>query len=343
MDKNVSYINQCSQIENEALDWLILLDGDHPPTDSEIKELKQWLSTSAEHRKALRDLTQFWSDQSLTELYVQVDSKEPVAQKTKNTWSFSPVLVACFMLVAFISWFNLNSGLGEKAQYFTSVGEQKEILLSDGSIIHLDTNSQIKVDFSDEIRALYLKQGQVFFNVAKDKQRPFRVFVDEGRVEAIGTAFNIALEESGMNLLVTEGVVAVAKSKQDSTDEYVTLGAINAGNQFQLPKKASLDSLTTNFNQKIVSLSKSELENGAAWLKGALVFNNEALIEVVKKINKYSNKPIVINEENVADIKIGGRFNVGELEAFLNLLESSFSVKVIKTENEYLLEPASNS
>ncbi|WP_162131409.1 FecR family protein [Gayadomonas joobiniege] len=336
----MSYINQCSQIENEALDWLILLDGDEEPTEQQLSELKQWLAQSETHRQALRGFNDFWNDQALTELFVQVQPK--TSKKTRYFFGGVMATAASIMFVAVVAWLFPDKNIHTET-FATLVGEQKRIELTDGSVLHLDTNSRIRVLFNDEQRDLFLQQGQAYFDVAKDKQRPFRVYAGNGRVEAIGTEFSVELAEGALKLLVTEGVVAVAKSlslDDEKRFEYVTLGAVNAGNRYNLLESLKLADLKHNFNQRIEAVNEAELAEGSAWVSGALVFDNEPLSLVVEKINKYSTKPLLIKDPNIANLKIGGRFNVGDLDAFLNLLEAGFSVKVEQFSNEYVLTSA---
>lgn len=340
MENKVSYINQCSQIENEALDWLILLDGDEPPTPEQLADLKAWLQQSSQHQQALSELNQFWSDQALTELYVQVEPKK--ASKSQNYWMGSVAIAASLALVAFLSWFMPYQNSVE-AIYSTAVGEQLTVQLADGSQLHLDTQSHIEVRFNDDVRDLYLKQGQVYFDVAKDKDRPFRVHAGSGRVEAIGTEFSIEVADGTLKLLVTEGIVAVAKSVsliEEQRSEYVTLGAINAGNRYNIVASEEAEALKQNFNQQVIAVSDADIANDSAWVSGALVFNGDPLSMVVDKINKYSDKPLLIKDASITDIKIGGRFNVGDLDAFLNLLEASFAVKVEYYDHQYVLTSA---
>ena len=90
----------------------------------------------------------------------------------------------------------------------TSVGEQKVLSLADGSVIHLNTDSLVLVDFSDSRRDIHLLRGEAHFEVAHDEKRPFIVKVDNNTVTAVGTAFNVQITSANhLELLVTDGKI----------------------------------------------------------------------------------------------------------------------------------------
>src|SRR5690606_33297077 len=92
----------------------------------------------------------------------------------------------------------------------TRLGEQTRAVLNDGSIMTLNTLTQAKVHFDDNERRVYLKSGEAHFEVAKNKNRPFRVYAESGRITAVGTAFSVRIDDGNVNVTVSEGSVEVA-------------------------------------------------------------------------------------------------------------------------------------
>src|SRR3546814_2159233 len=99
--------------------------------------------------------------------------------------------------------------LGGGTSYATSVGEIRRVPLADGSIAAINTASTIEVKLDDAVRHVRVEQGEAWFQVAKDKQRPFVVAAGRARVRAVGTAFSVRRRAGGADILVTEGEVEV--------------------------------------------------------------------------------------------------------------------------------------
>src|SRR5690606_14686343 len=100
--------------------------------------------------------------------------------------------------------------------YSTGIGEQRTVKLADGSIVHLNTDSSLRVEYSPATREVHLVEGEALFVVAKEPARPFRVEAGQTTVQALGTQFNVYRRAGGIEVSVIEGAVRVA-DKQDLT------------------------------------------------------------------------------------------------------------------------------
>ena len=114
---------------------------------------------------------------------------------------------AALAIVAVASILSLPLGT---SIYTTGVGEQKTIQLADNSVVQLNTNSRLEVDYSSDLRRLSLTQGEAHFDVAHNPQRPFEVLAGQGLVRAIGTAFTVHIRKIDVEVIVTEGTVELA-------------------------------------------------------------------------------------------------------------------------------------
>ena len=94
--------------------------------------------------------------------------------------------------------------------YETRIGEQNSITLVDGSVIQLNTDSHIQVNYEKNQRSIVLMAGEAHFEVAKDPSRPFVVKAGDGMVRAVGTAFTVRINPEALKVIVTEGKVALA-------------------------------------------------------------------------------------------------------------------------------------
>lgn len=225
--KNIVEFPDRGKIEQEAVDWLIKLDGDTPPTKQEKQALKEWIARSPAHLDELEKLNAFWGNLSvLTELNIPMVKPALLAVEKRRSqhtklnrvptprfvWGMAASIL-CVGLLTLTSWFSGQQFDSTNGHYATPIGKQSTITLADGSSVRLNTNSQIKVDYRDGHRNIHLVQGQAHFDVAKNKANPFRVYAGKGRVQAVGTSFTVYLREKDIEVLVAEGKVALAAQK----------------------------------------------------------------------------------------------------------------------------------
>ena len=112
-------------------------------------------------------------------------------------------------LISVVSLLGMN-----KTSYSTAIGKQQLITLNDGSTVLLNTNSQIKVDYSDQARNITLVKGQAHFDVMPNPNQPFNVYAGTGLVKAVGTAFSVYLQPEIIEVTVTEGTVELSALDQ---------------------------------------------------------------------------------------------------------------------------------
>src|SRR5690606_6030511 len=94
--------------------------------------------------------------------------------------------------------FIFTIGQSQPEEYITYVGEQRLVQLEDGSQVRLNTNTRIQVSYSRQTRRIDLLQGEAYFDVSKDPQRPFEVIANHSIVRALGTEFNVSLLNSAV-------------------------------------------------------------------------------------------------------------------------------------------------
>ena len=202
---------------------------------------------------------------------------------------------------------------------------------------------------------MHLLQGEALFTVTKDAGQPFRVYAGNGRIQAIGTAFSVYLKGADVQVTVTEGRVALAslepsrpKAEQppaiagtrhdgaasDETidDEWVELlGTLSAGQVATIRSPTEETSAADSASLATVKpLSPPELAERLAWRDGILMFSGDSLEDVVKEVSRYTTVSIEIPEPAIRQMRIGGRFPVGETEVMLAALESNFNVRVTR-------------
>jgi len=207
---------------------------------------------------------------------------------------------------------------GRPQLYSTRVGERRSVLLADGSRVELNTASAVEVALGRRERRVRLVRGEALFQVAHDKARPFLVDAGTARLRAVGTAFNVRIRENVVELTVTEGIVAVARRGESLAAPRAPHILAGAGAVIRSGAVAPM------------VLASQELQQRTAWRDGVIELDGETLAQAVDEFNRYRAQPIVLGDERLANIRVGGRFEVGEADKFLLALGSSFAVESIR-------------
>jgi len=168
----------------------------------------------------------------------------------------APVLASVLTgICVFALLFNNSSKeLDTGLLYMTSLGEQQTIELNDGSKVNLNTDSQLRVAYETERRYLQLHQGEATFSVQHDPTRPFDVIAGNRIIRAIGTRFNVYVDQGKVTVSVLEGKIKVASELHElDSNEVIHAGfatqydAVSKYNRYSAPKlvikDASLDRL----------------------------------------------------------------------------------------------------
>ena len=349
---NICQFEDRETIAHQAREWLVRLDGDEALTLTEKQALQEWLARSPAHRQELERIAEFWDNSNiLTELSIplhQVASsyhRSSTAAFFKSRW-LTPrggmavamsVLVIMVMLRGYLLPQPLDASNGI---YAAAIGEIREQQLADGSILELNTDSQVQVDYSESTRKIRLLRGEAHFDVAHNPDWPFEVYAGKGRVKAVGTAFSVRLEQERLSVIVTDGKVDLAATRPKTTEPD------NPNNQPTLtPPLETIGSLSQGQGASFrptpdakpqYILAQKEIQRQLSWREGYLVFEGEPLSVVVTELNRYLPMRVEIIDSSLSDLPIGGRFKVGELEALFDVLETSFDVQVSRLDEQHI-------
>ncbi len=371
MRENIVEFPDRKAIEEEAGAWLIKLDGDTAPSAEELASLREWLARSPVHREQLGNLADFWGNMNvLTELAVPLGhpdgrTNRSFAESLRHAIpqmgraGFVTAVIVIGIGVAATFWLRPEPFLSSNGLYATAVGQQQSTTLADGSVVLLNTNSQINVDYNNEYRNIRLLQGEAHFTVAKNAARPFRVYAGNGRVQAVGTAFSVYIKDNTINVTVTEGKVELASVNRPSTNRLPqqgtpsgtvkssgsnaivdsgfveTLGTIKAGETATL--QSFLDAGTVSSINAIETVEAEEMSRRLSWREGMLTFAGDPLEVVVDEISRYTTVSIEITDPDVRATRIGGRFPIGETDAMFDHLEANFGLRVTRLSHDHVL------
>lgn len=368
MNENIVEFPDRKAISEEAAAWLIKLDGDRAPSAEELASLREWLSRSPVHREQLRSFAEFWGKMNvLTELSVSLGHAERRSSRRFASRSrlalplFARASLAAAVIVIGIAttfWLRPDP-LSSNDFYATAVGQQRSMTLADGSLVILNTNTQIKVDYNNEYRNIRLLQGEAHFTVAKNPLRPFRVYAGNGMVQAVGTAFSVYLRDDSVDVTVTEGKVVLVSVGQANVDLLPqpgrlpggdqssgsiamfddglieALGTIKAGESATFQNAVDAD--VARIIDAIETIEAPEMAKRLSWREGILTFAGDPLSVVVDEISRYTTVSIEISDPVVRATRIGGRFPIGETDAMFDALEANFGLRVTRLSHDRVL------
>lgn len=210
---------------------------------------------------------------------------------------------------------------GAPSVYQTAVGERTSVTLSDGSVVTLNTQSRMVVNYTDGRRDVTLVAGQAMFDVAKNAARPFVVTAGSRQVTAVGTAFDVRLDRKQVKVTLLEGKVKVEPAKGS------LWRALPMGERDLAPGQQLVASNTT----PVVNVAAADVATETSWREGVVVFNDTPLAQAVAEINRYAAEPITVGDRELGELRINGRFRTNEPGAFLNAVVAYFPVEAHRT------------
>jgi len=341
--KNIITLPNIEIIEAEAASWITVL-GREQVSETELSELKLWLSQSERHRSAFNELTDLWDDldilKELDDIAESVPKLEPAFWQRRSFLAVAASIFICFIVSGSLYWQHLTE-FDQQTHFITAVGQQRSVVLSDGSTVKINTNSQVEIDFSRNKRIIRLLKGEAYFNVAKNKHRPFYVYAGDGLVQAIGTSFNVRLKLlDAIEVTVEEGVVALVAlaKKEPTTAENLDIVSSPLPESKKVLAELVAGQSTTfgNTVEKIEQIQTQELNRKLAWRQGVLVYENVPLRKVIDDISRYTNVTIEIADPSLRTLPIAGHFRVGEIEALFESLEITFGLNIKKINKNYI-------
>ncbi|TQV85900.1 FecR family protein [Aliikangiella coralliicola] len=310
--------SQITQVREQAADWLLRMESSNLD-ELEEQQFVSWLNHDELHQDIFAQVEQVWLDTGqLPDNSVQtaqvVKLEQPTQHGDKNerrSVGWKPWAIAASLLLGMLVIFP-EFQLRYSADYMTSVGEQREVILEDNSRVLLNTDSAIQVHYSDNLRRVVLLQGEAFFDVMDEPDRAFIVNAGELSARALGTAFSVRLfQDDSARVTVTEHRVQVKTSNDTSGEKHL----VDEGQAFY----------QENGESKLQSVDPLQ---ATAWHKGRLIIDNQPLAEVIEEINRYHSGKIVLRGDGVNDLIVSGVFRLDQPLATLEKLKVSLKLDI---------------
>ncbi len=339
-------------IAGEAADWLVLL-REAPASQQTRQSFMAWLLESPVHVHEYLAIAQLWSDLSHIDANAEIDVHEllpasdnivalgtstaPDANKSSSRaqrrrvvfYSIAASLLAAVLLGA-MYWFAPGD---EVTRYLTGLGEQRSIILADGSMVELNTLTEITVSYEADSRRVNLLEGEALFDVQNDPKRPFIVDSGSVLVRVTGTKFNVYRNDQETSVTVLEGAVTVTHrdgaqgSRLLPSAKQASVGAAVAGETANL--SAGEQAIVSAGSAEIDTHTLANLEPVTAWTERRLVFDTVTLSGIVAEFNRYNPQRLEIDDPELAELPLSGVFKSNDPDSLIQFLAHIDEIRII--------------
>lgn len=309
----------------EAIAWFTRMQGNSSRDDQ--SDFRAWLDMDSAHRQIYDEIASLWSSARISGLQIAREDAAILEQRLRTRRqrrrlnTSGSIITSCLVGFLAVSWIWLekpNFWQDLNANYVSARGETRQILLDDGSSVLLDADTAINVRLDDDARQVELLRGTAFFEV-KPSSVPFIVKAANGRSHVLGTAFDVALNDEGVEVTLEHGSLRVE--------------VVNSMDQVVLKPGESI-----GYSDKGLSALKNiELSDTLAWHEGRFVFNNMTVMDVLQKIERYRNGRIIVLGSNLSERRISGSFSLKDSNAALSSLQASVGFNMHKLSERLII------
>ncbi|MCL2649745.1 MAG: FecR family protein [Candidatus Azobacteroides sp.] len=232
----------------------------------------------------------------------------PVVKPWWKKYSRIAAAILIPALMAGLTYYYMGSRLQDDSKAMrvhVEMGQKANMTLPDGTQVWLNSAGSLSYDnsYNKKDRTVHL-QGEAFFEVSKDKKRPFKVIVNEITVEALGTSFDVKgyPEDNRISTTLIEGKIKVSNDKESYA---------------LYPNEKIV------FNKQLHSFTKTTLmdaEKSGSWRNNELAFDQENLEEIAKVLERMYNTKIIFASEDLKKIHFSGKVKNSNLESVLQLV-----------------------
>ncbi len=348
----------------EYISDLLVRFFDGTASDEEKTTILNWLKEDAENVKEFERLEALWT---LSSSVRQNDSETETAlvsfkkrkEEAKNdrkaktikliinrVYSIAAIIIVIFGITATIYMLKDDSEKPTLSYFETYIPKKQrgQMTLPDGTKIWLNSDTKIKYSSSFnslEKREVFL-QGEAYFEVAKNKEKPFYVYTNKLTVNVLGTTFNVKSypNDKEVETALVEGSVKIINVEGSSKKEYLLKP--NERAVFKKDKQSmtiqQLQTGSVSDEPKTLNDKKKEeihLETIVSWRKEQLIFENETFESIAVKLERWFNLKITIENEKLKNDHFTGKFiNNETIYQILNIINETTPIHYVEKDKE---------
>lgn len=289
----------------------------------EQEALRKWENKSSKNSSFSNQFQEYWNNpadeiqynrlgQVRHRLFARINTARKTQKDHSSLFYLSRIVAAVILIVSVTAlsiYFANQTKMFDSSnwvQVSTEVGQRSQLTLPDGSHVWLNVDTDIRYSADKKSRKVMLS-GEAYFEVEHAAGHPFIVETGNGKIEVLGTKFNVAHYK---NSAITEASLLSGK---------ITM-KLPAGNK-ELEIKPG-ERITYNIKKKSYTKESVDVLKDISWKQGVLVFKNKLFSEMIFKLERYYGVNVDYNEADFKDIHYTGtidNLNINSVFEFINL------------------------
>ena len=269
-------------------------------SEEEALEVAKWISENGEHLKEYRAARKLqdvllWRNDAENVLY-----KESTRRVSLKAWTVRLLRVASIVLVVFslTYWWTrreIRQYSAPQQSIHTPNGQRAELILADGTRVWLNSNTTLRYnDFtSANIREVELN-GEGYFSVTKNPDKPFIVKTNRYHIKVLGTEFNVSAYAS-----TSVWSASLVRGKID-------IDAADGSRLMELEPNTEAYLENGNLMKRGLNASESAFK----WRKGQICFDNQSMQSIIRKLESSYDVRIIVHNKNILQSRYTGTFSV---------------------------------
>lgn len=278
-----------------------------------------WLAGAPGRKRRFDDLRASCMDPAVTEALEEAEAAASPPSRLPLRASMAAGF-ATILLALFLFWPTPDVGPAPAQDYATRAGEIRTVELADGSRITLGGNSRMQVTLGDDLRQVALEEGEAFFDIAPDAERPFAVRAGTGQATVLGTRFDMAIADTRVELAVEHGLVR--------------FGAAGDAGKAVLVKAGFRTALQSGGLEPVSALGVTAV---GGWRDGWIETEGMPLWRLVAELERWSTKPVRIEDAELRGKQVAGRFRVSDPRRQLDNLSALHGFQIRETAKNYVI------
>ncbi len=234
-----------------------------------------------------------------------------------RAFAIAASLVAVVGLGSVGRWYNV----APPGYHVTALGEQRSLILEDNSVVEMNTESEIEVNFENSERIVTLLAGEVLFDVQKDDDRPFIVKTEDVEIRVYGTKFNVYRQSDKTTVTVLEGNVTVLVGQAGTTGAGAIARLPNVDDTMSISLSGGEQAIVDTAVHSIRTVAVTHSEKYVAWTDRRLIFDNTPLVDIFSEFSRYNDVRYRISSDSLAELRLTVVFEGYDLESLISYLE----------------------
>lgn len=290
-----------------AASWYVKLNA-APPSEAQVRAWQEWLGKSQAHAQAWARVEKLQRQLGRLPAYVALPTLTGVRARRRAVLK----TLALLMGVGITGWAVRESDTGHAlmAGLRTAKGQRRQLALADASLLELNTDTALDVEFDGQQRLLRLYSGEIMVQTAADPAgRPFVVHTAQGHIRALGTRFSVRSEGGLSRVSVLEHAVEIRPAAQP-----LQVLRLDSGQ-------------SVSFDAQHLGVASRAAPGTGAWTQGMLTVIEWRLADFIEELRRYRTG-VLRCDEGIAELRLSGAFRIDDTDTILQNLSASLPVKV---------------